>query len=683
MALARGCEQEENVESIITWLSGKDNWLLIMDNADDQFLDISRFFPAGNRGSIVITTRNPDFQRYATVGSYKVDRMHPEDAITLLLKGSAVQDTENAETRKLAREVVDVLGCLALAIIQAAAVLRQQLCSLSGFCELYSKYKQELLESGRPLPTDDYQYSVYTTWEISIKKIQDMTDTHARLALDLLQTFSFMHFEGIHEGLFRRAREHVDLGYWESWDGYVREILFVKYMPSGWDQLLMGKALGLLLAFSLVNIDEDRQVSIHPLVHGWAGHRMSAEERRKYWMIAAATLAMSTNRKRNISEYRHRKVLLPHVEFCLACEDNQLFSEGSDLKGRLDAVFLFAAIYFENGHVEKALNLSLQDLKLKEIMFPPENIARSTTAIMAVTLLSSARRFEEAIELITILVEALGKTGDDKGILLSMNNWAQALASLGRHQQAVDKCKEALDSFERSFGSESHDILETNSIIARSYLAMGRPKEALELAEKVLEVRMKLYQEYNFALVASMEFVAEVQAALKLFIRARKAQEMYLSWLTTIDGRYHPRTIFALNTMADYHSRIGKFMHGVGIRGLICRREVVERSKIAFGMTDPRTIGFMARLAEDYYNGLAFAKAEQLQEQVVKEMVQAFGEDHKEVIESKEFLAQIRSMGRFYRTIYWWVPKPLSGIEFWLDGAGARLFKESLIITGG
>ena len=87
---------------------------------------------------------------------------------------------------------------------------------LEWLCELCSEKKQTLLDSGRFLPTDEYQYSVRTTWEISIGIIRIMPDTHAILALELLMSFSFMHFDGIHEDIFKRARANVDLGFWET-----------------------------------------------------------------------------------------------------------------------------------------------------------------------------------------------------------------------------------------------------------------------------------------------------------------------------------------------------------------------------------------------------------------------------------------------------------------------------------
>lgn len=52
------------------WLSNlQQPWLLLVDNVDDPEIDVMRVFPGGERGVILITTRNPTNKRYGTEGS--------------------------------------------------------------------------------------------------------------------------------------------------------------------------------------------------------------------------------------------------------------------------------------------------------------------------------------------------------------------------------------------------------------------------------------------------------------------------------------------------------------------------------------------------------------------------------------------------------------------------------------
>jgi len=48
-------------------------------------------------------------------------------------------------TRETARPVVRTLGCLALAILQAGAVIREGLCDMDEYCDIYSLRRKELL----------------------------------------------------------------------------------------------------------------------------------------------------------------------------------------------------------------------------------------------------------------------------------------------------------------------------------------------------------------------------------------------------------------------------------------------------------------------------------------------------------------------------------------------------------
>jgi hypothetical protein len=61
-------------------------WLLVFDNADDPNLPLAPYFPAGDRGDIIISTRNPECRQYSTVGSREIGRMSYEDSRALLFK---------------------------------------------------------------------------------------------------------------------------------------------------------------------------------------------------------------------------------------------------------------------------------------------------------------------------------------------------------------------------------------------------------------------------------------------------------------------------------------------------------------------------------------------------------------------------------------------------------------------
>jgi hypothetical protein len=138
-------------------------WLLIVDNADDQFLDVAKFFPRCKHGSIILTTRNPDCRFHATVGSYELGGMSPNEAVALLLKAALLEDHIDPKVLGEAAAVASLLCFLALAITQAGACIRQVLCSITEYRALYSKHRESLLKDHVILSRSDYNLSVYTT----------------------------------------------------------------------------------------------------------------------------------------------------------------------------------------------------------------------------------------------------------------------------------------------------------------------------------------------------------------------------------------------------------------------------------------------------------------------------------------------------------------------------------------
>src|SRR5579862_3251068 len=198
LEIAETCGLEKkDFDTIERQLSNiKERWLLVIDNADDPSINISRYFPTGGRGTILVTTRNHNCKSHQTVGSWELGGMEPEDAVSLFLKTACAEDHTSNSLRTSARKIVEDLGCLALAIAQAGAFIREQHYTMEEYHKVYSRHRKMLLSRRPSQDSSDYQYSVYTTWEVSIEKITKAPNQIARDAIEILQFFSFLHFEG-------------------------------------------------------------------------------------------------------------------------------------------------------------------------------------------------------------------------------------------------------------------------------------------------------------------------------------------------------------------------------------------------------------------------------------------------------------------------------------------------------
>ncbi|KAJ7613905.1 hypothetical protein B0H17DRAFT_840291, partial [Mycena rosella] len=182
-------------QDALQWLKSKpDEWLLVLDNADDPKIDLNKYFPQCNHGNIIITFRNPGLCVYG--GSHSaISDMEESDAVHLLLR-SVAQGTTYHNTG-IAAEIMKVLCHLPLAIIQAGAFISKS-GRLDGYLTLYAANKTRLLSQKPAQSHDNYAWTVYTTWQISFNQLSQQAKT-------FLQLCSFLHYQGISEDMFKNA----------------------------------------------------------------------------------------------------------------------------------------------------------------------------------------------------------------------------------------------------------------------------------------------------------------------------------------------------------------------------------------------------------------------------------------------------------------------------------------------
>jgi tetratricopeptide (TPR) repeat protein len=632
---------------------------LIIDNADDPKLDISRFFPSGTKGSILIITRNPDFRKHATAGSsFKVDEMYPEDAVALLLKTVAVEMVGDQEEREAAAAVVKVLGYLALAIIQAGAVIRQGLCSLRGFCALYMQQKKELLESGRAEPSIDYQYSVYTTWEISIRKIETIPDPHAKLALELLRLFAFIHFDAIKEEIFIKAQACKDLhdDNHDPNDGSIyRATEIAKLMEAGWDSVLFRKAVGVLVAFSLVSVDGFERISMHPLVHEWSKARMTDAQRREGWNNSVSTLAGSIVFCWTESDEAYRRDILPHISASLDGCASRLFEDGPDLQGRLTIAEKFSIAYKENLRCGEALDLGLEILKWRLTIFPPEHLSILYTREFLAHIYYSLDRFQEALEITETVLESLKRrTGnDDQRVLVMIYRLAQCQVMTGRSKLALETILEAYEASKRSLGKESPYTMTALNIVSMAYFEIDEWEKSAKAGETALEV-LKTVGGWNMTCLSTMQRTASAYGMLKQFEKARRLCLRVVENTESSCGNQSKEAAVAMWYCATSNP-IDPFWKKK--QGVLLREEAVRRTEAVFGKSGLKTLQCMGFLAESYFLRGLLGNARRIQEDQVKNLINHFGGDHPETIDAKRLLSRTRRYISIREALYWWLPK--------------------------
>ena len=208
-------------QSALLWISSLgDNYAMVFDNADNLTPEeLEVYFPSGQGGNILITSRNSGL-RHLTLhqNSFEVKEMEENDAISLFLKAACLHESQE-DLQAEASKIVNELFCIPLAIDQAGASLAFGDIDIRDYLHEYSRYRERSLSYPAFKGASTYNRTVYGTWELSYKEIQQRAESDdsqraeaAKSAMLLLAMFSFLHFDGITQEIFSYAatQEHGD-----------------------------------------------------------------------------------------------------------------------------------------------------------------------------------------------------------------------------------------------------------------------------------------------------------------------------------------------------------------------------------------------------------------------------------------------------------------------------------------
>ncbi|KAH8814677.1 hypothetical protein DL96DRAFT_420437 [Flagelloscypha sp. PMI_526] len=547
-----------------------DEWLLFIDNADDPKLNLGQYlYP--RHGNVLITTRNPHAGDLAPDCHCQIVRLDQADAKDLLLRGVSVP--ESVDRNAHATEIVEVLGCHALAVNQARAFLAKGTCALSNYLRLYQDNRERLLH-GHPTQgqsIDSYKYTVYTTWTISFNCLSEIAKT-------FLHIICFMHHEGIPLFIFNRACEglleletddresSVPIALTDFLSAFTTE-------KSAWDEIHFLQLIEEVRSFSLIEYDSLNQtVSLHPLVQQWAQHTSRADE--SAIQATQTILALSTPTGETTFDFATRKLLLLHFRDSLR--------SGPQLH---HSYYWHVAETFSNGGLyTEAASLRERDVEAKRCISGSEHPDTLTSISNLAITYSDLARHADALKLQDEVLELhrriLGSEHLDT--LMSMHNLANTYSDLGRHADALKLNEEVVELRRRILGSEHPDTLMSMSNLARTYSDLARHADALKLNEEVVELRRRILGSEHPATLSSMNNLARTYSDLARHADALKLNEEVVELRRRILGSEHPRTLTSMHNLASTYDDLHRYTEAVQLQ-----EEVVELSKQVLNSDHP------------------------------------------------------------------------------------------------
>ncbi|KAK8019800.1 tetratricopeptide repeat domain-containing protein [Apiospora arundinis] len=343
-------------------------WLLIIDNADDHDLSLEELSPTGDKGSMFVTTRNQEHIGYGNAGRIAPDdrrgttanRGHPRLLYMLgrrsTTKGFGYPNKLSIVTRKRCEYVKPGQNI--------GAGKAQQPSERGSQADLYGHENM----------------SVYATFDLMLEQLKATArdKKYVSNALQLLQMFSFTHFDNIHPDMPLQAsinplheknvqneiesRENeiinglgLQTESTQPWlKSKIRDLVSNCFLPALLPELLknannlisdqlipkvlprLRNALRFLASRSLINkitsekedaIDDDRPLleryKMHPLVHKWVRDRpgLKVSEQAMYCQMASSVLASCIPLAGGDSDHdiTLRREMKPHIEEVRKC----------------------------------------------------------------------------------------------------------------------------------------------------------------------------------------------------------------------------------------------------------------------------------------------------------------------------------------------------------------------------
>lgn len=206
-------EEKEKFKMLRQWLEDRKHggWILIIDGADDQALfknhenselDIQEqapttdesfmdYIPRCRHGQVVFTSKT--FSAAATYAPERavlhVEALSSTEAVRMLQ--NSLDDSLLLDDMSMATELVTTLHCLPLAIAQASGFMNRNFLTVTKYAEKIRD--NSTLADLMSRPQASSTNAVYTTWNISFKKIK----SERELAANILAIMSFLEEETI------------------------------------------------------------------------------------------------------------------------------------------------------------------------------------------------------------------------------------------------------------------------------------------------------------------------------------------------------------------------------------------------------------------------------------------------------------------------------------------------------
>lgn len=184
-------------------------WLLIIDNVDDDETDLEELLTVGDKGCVIITTRNPLHMTHGNAGVRYLEllAMEPKEAEELILRAAEEPRPWAQTTIDSANSICKAFGFLPLTLVQAAKAILKGICDWPNYLSSYDREIRRIrrnyhsrnrsISRDKKRVDDDSSFTVFSTYEILHRNLEESPRGKCQDAVELLHVFSIFHFQNI------------------------------------------------------------------------------------------------------------------------------------------------------------------------------------------------------------------------------------------------------------------------------------------------------------------------------------------------------------------------------------------------------------------------------------------------------------------------------------------------------
>jgi tetratricopeptide (TPR) repeat protein len=590
-----------------------DRCLIVFDSVTDADA-IAPYVPSMGDPQVLITSTE---SAVAVLGRpVEVEVFTDAEALAFLAARTGLDDPPGA--RALAAE----LGCLPLALAQAAAVIAARRLTYPVYLDRLRAYPAaKYLPAARGEP---YPRGAAEAISLSIDTVAG--DDLSRLLLSVISLLSP--------------------------DGVTRELLYLGASPDVFaatpedvDEALAALAAASLLGFARATapagVADSATVTAHRLVMRVARER-SASPGALPGLTTKAVCLLS-DYVRSIGEaWRERPAARDFIRQTSALTANV----ASDPRAADDADLLslrgwavWTAIVLGDAPSATADLAERLVADNERVRGPADPETRASLSHLA-TAYQLAGRVREAVAMYERVLadceRALGPA--DLSTITTRHNLASAYLAAGRAADAVPMLERVLAEREQFLGPSDEETLSTRHRLAAAYRDVGRTADAQSLFEQVLADSERTLgsshpdsQAARASLANLYRAVGRLSEALPLLEQRRAEDEQLL-------GRSHPSTLAAGNNLAGAYQDAGQVARAVALF-----EDVLAESERVLGPAHPETLTTRNNLALAYADAGRLEHAIRLLEQVTADLDRVLGPEHPHTVTARRSLASARA----------------------------------------